>query len=164
MIELRAVEAADIDYIHALENNPENWSFGDTNQPIAKQTLVNWIDQGNDIYESRRLRLMVCEDGACKGCVDLYNLDFYHLRGYVAILIEPEHRGKGIASYCLQWLTSYVSNTIGINKLLAEVPCHNEASVALFKGAGYEQVGTLPQWQRQNADTWHDVLLLQKSL
>ena len=75
---------------------------------------------------------------------DYYPRAAYHRTAEVSIYIHPQHRGAGLG----KWLLGEIIRRAparGVQKLVAVVVAHNERSVALFRGLGFEVWGRLPE-------------------
>lgn len=149
-IELRAVEPEDLDILYKWENDTELWTYGNTLSPYSKLTLRQYINdaQQMDIFQSKQLRLMVVvrENNATVGTVDLYDIDVQHKRAGIGILIDKAYRNKSLASQTLKLVADYAFNFLNLHQLYAYISESNRVSVRLFEKAGYQFVGTLKEW------------------
>ncbi len=163
---LRALEPDDIDLLFSWENNTGIWQVSNTHAPFSKHILAKYIkDSSGDIYESKQLRLIIeNEKKKPVGSIDLFDIDPYHQRAGIGILIHnTEERRKGYASDALKAISDYCLNFIGLRQLYANIQVSNEASLHLFKKAGFEISGVKKDWLR-TLSGWEDELLLQKFL
>ena len=62
----------------------------------------------------------------------------------VSIYVDPDTRGQGLGSYCLQLAESY-GPQIGVNIFLGYIFGHNTPSLQLFKKFDYQQWAMLPK-------------------
>ena len=165
-ISLRAMEPADINLLYDWENNTEIWEVSNTKTPMSKHILAKYIsDSQGDIYELKQLRLIIeNEHSVPVGTIDLFDLDPYHQRAGLGILIHSKsERRKGYASDALAAISAYCRNVIGIRQLFVNIGAMNEASLGLFKKAGFEITGTKKQWLKTFSG-WEDEFFLQKFL
>lgn len=160
---LRAVEPDDIGCMYAWENDPEVWRVSGTLAPFSRHTLSTFIEQQQfDIYQTRQLRLMIENpEGRAVGTVDLFEFDPTNLRAGIGILIyDRSQRRRGYASDALTALVNYARETLGLHQLWCNIGAENEASRALFRQAGFCEIGVKRDWNR-TPEGYSDELLLQ---
>ncbi len=161
---LRALEPDDLDLLYSWENDPSVWGVSGTIAPFSRVTLRRLIDsQQFDIYQTRQLRLVIgAQDGGhAVGLVDLYEFDPMHLRAGVGILVHAlGDRGRGYASDAVAVLAEYARDVLMMKQLWCNVAVTNEASMQLFRHAGFEVCGLKKSWNR-TPDGWVDEATLQ---
>lgn len=164
-VHLRTIEPWDADRIHAWENDTENWRVSNTLVPFSKHLIEQYVNSSQDIFTFRQLRLMIALNDSQDtiGAVDLFEFDPRHQRAGVGILIEPEFRGKGVATEALQLLEEYVLNVLGIRNLYCNILEDNESSMKLFEKCGYQMIGKKKNWFSDNG-VWLDEFMFQKEL
>ena len=85
---------------------------------------------------SRLWRIVV--DGAHIGNLRLSNIDMYHRRAYVALIIgSKDHRGRGVGTKAINLVAHYGFEELGLHKLCAGVYASNVASIRAFEKAGF---------------------------
>ena len=107
---LRALEPEDLDFLKAIENDPDNWKHGDTIQPFSEYILKEYIKVAEQsIMEAGQLRLLIADkqDEKRIGFIDLYDFDQRHKRAGVAIIIHQDHQRNGFALQALQIIEKY---------------------------------------------------------
>lgn len=165
-ISLRALEPSDVELLYDWENNREVWSISNTLKPFSKYILTKYIESSHlDIYEAKQIRMMIDlgerEEKRTIGSVDLYDFDPYHLRAGIGILIaEEKDRNKGYASQALREIIEYAFNVLKIKQLFCGIAVSNEASLKLFKKAGFSISGVKKQWLK-TMDDYEDEIFLQ---
>lgn len=151
LVVLRAVEKDDASTIFMWENNPANWKVSNTEVPFSLFDIHQLIEQQSDIRKSGQMRLViqtVLEERPV-GVIDLYDLNFKHGYAAVGILIaEDTDKGKGFANEALQLFSAYCRDILELRNLYCQIHGDNQASVVLFKKAGFEHVGTRKNWLR----------------
>lgn len=163
-IRFRALEPDDIDLLYQWENDAKIWEISNTCEPFSKYILAKYIkDSNRDIYESKQLRLVIeTTEGKAVGAIDLFEFDPYHFRAGVGILIyDKNDRKLGYASDSLELLCRYAKNFLGLHQLFANIGEDNQASIQLFKKAGFELIGTKKDW-RKTPSGWKNELMFQK--
>ena len=165
-ITLRALEPEDVDLLYEWENDSRLWHLSNTVTPFSRHLLEQYVlSSGQDIYTAKQLRLMidVMEGNVRKtvGAIDLFDSDPLNMRAGVGVLIEKKHRKKGYASEAVEILLSYCFGVLHLHQLYCNITADNEASLALFRKAGFETVGLKKDWLHIR-DGWTDEYLLQK--
>lgn len=80
------------------------------------------------------------------GCIDLYAYDPLNRRCAVGIMVANEYRRQGYALAMLNELSHLSPLTFHLHSLYADIAAPNNASLALFKKAGYTQCGHFKEW------------------
>ncbi len=161
---LRAVEPEDLDILYKWENSTALWIHGNTLAPYSKLVLRQYINDtlSMDIFQSKQLRLMIelTDEGTTVGTVDLYEIDAYHRRAGIGILIDDNYRRQGYAYQALKLMEEYAFGFLYLHQLFAYISVSNTKSVSLFEKAGYKEVGILKEWILRS-EKFEDVRLLQ---
>lgn len=160
IIEFRAVEPNDVDFLYMLENDPTAATYP---SPVSRQQLWNYAQSDSfDIYGQKQMRLIITAkaDGATVGFIEIYDFDAANRRGFVGIAIAPRYRGQGYARSALDLLVWYADVAIGMHQLAAVVAVDNEPSKALFSKC-FKPAGRLRSWQR-SGNRYSDALIFQK--
>ncbi len=149
---LRAVEPTDLDTMFRWENDPENWLVSNTSNPFSKHVLEQYVFAIHDLMKDGQARLVICmnEGKDAVGAIDLFELDVVHRRVGVGILVDKDHRGKGIASEALSIVIDHCFTTLGMHQIFCDVISDNESSMKLFKSNGFLETGVKKEW------LWHD--------
>ena len=117
---LRALEPEDLDFLYALENDPDIWEVSGTLTPYSRKVLSQYLEGAHrDIYEVRQLRLAICTpDNTCVGMIDLFDFDPRHLRAGIGIVIsEGSNRNKGYGSEALSLICAYGFRVLGLHQV-----------------------------------------------
>lgn len=147
-LQIRALEPNDLDFLYQLENNPENWETGNVHAPLSKLVLHRYLkQQPTDIYAATHVKWIVAlPSGQPIGLIELNDIDHYHQRADVGIIIEQAYRKKGYATMALQLLIEYAQQYLGWHQLTALVAQKNTASHGLFLQAGFVQSGVFQDY------------------
>ena len=145
---LRALEPEDLDAMYGWENDTDSWRVSGTVAPFSRHALSRLIDEQQfDIYATRQMRLVIESlNGTAVGAVDMFEFDPPNLRAGVGIIVAPPYRKQGFALDALQTLERYVRDVLRMHQLWCSVGADNEASIALFKKAGYAVCGCRKEW------------------
>jgi diamine N-acetyltransferase len=149
-ISLRALEPEDLEVLYSWENNPSIWHLSGTLVPYSRYVLRQYLENAHkDIYELKQVRLIIELNLEKRpvGAIDLFDFDPYHRRAGVGILVaDASDRGKGYASEALETLKDYSFRVLGLHQLWCNISSGNQASMKLFKKAGFTVVGEKKDW------------------
>ena len=98
-------------------------------------------------------------DGSALGAVDMFEFDPQNLRAGVGIIVAPPYRKQGYAQDALQALERYVRDVLRMHQLWCSVGADNEASLALFRKAGYAECGRRKEWLLTSTGAIDEVLM-----
>ena len=158
---LRALEPEDLDAMYGWENDTDSWRVSGTVAPFSRHVLSRLIDEQQfDIYATRQMRLVIeTLDGSAVGAVDMFEFDPQNLRAGVGIIIAPLYRKQGFALDALQTLERYVRDVLRMHQLWCSVGADNEASLVLFRKAGYTECGRRKEWLLTSTGAIDEVLM-----
>jgi diamine N-acetyltransferase len=149
-IKLRALEPEDLELLYDWENNNDYWVISNTVSPFSKYTLKRYIENSHkNIYETGQLRLMIdhIADKTTIGAIDIFDLDPFHKRAGIGILIAREdYRRKGLALMSLTCLTEYCFKTLLLHQIYCNILESNTGSIDLFRKLGFKEIGRKADW------------------
>jgi diamine N-acetyltransferase len=160
------MEISDIDLLYQWENDPSIWKVSNTLSPFSSYQIEEFVKQsGNDVFQNRQLRMMIDlitegEDPVSIGTIDLFDLDPFHQRAGVGILIIEPFRGKGYAREAIEILINYSFSVLMLHQLYTHIGVSNKRSIALFEGRGFERCGAKREWLRTE-NGWEDEWMYQ---
>ena len=161
---LRALEPEDLELMYGWENDMQIWRVSGTVAPFSRHVLSRLIEeQLFDIYATRQMRLVIEHDGQAVGAVDLFEFDPHNRRAGVGIIVDSQHRAQGLGHDALKALEQYARQTLHLHQLWCSVTVDNEASLKLFRKAGYVECGLRREWIL-TSDGALDEILMQKIL
>jgi diamine N-acetyltransferase len=163
-IYLRALEPSDLAVLYTTENNTSVWKVSNTLTPYSKAILELYLETAHqDIYTTKQLRLMICENLTHKaiGTIDLFDFDPMNARVGVGVLIFEDFRKKGYASQAIDLVKEYASKTLLLNQLFCNISASNKESVSLFEKSGFEKIGTKKQWNKISPNQFEDEWMYQ---
>ena len=163
MLNLRALEPDDLEFLYALENDPAIWGVSDTLAPVSRHALGEYLQHATaDFYVVRQLRLVITTaiGSPAVGVVDLFDYDPLHQRAGVGITILAGQRRRGHARHALELLKNHARDVLRLHQLYATVDASNPGSIKLFRAAGFRRVGTRRAWLR-TAQGWQDAVEFQ---
>ncbi|HNZ69072.1 MAG: GNAT family N-acetyltransferase [Prolixibacteraceae bacterium] len=163
---LRALEPEDLDLLYEWENDSSLWELSNTKAPFSRHILASYLQNATpDIYEQKQVRLIIQSlQGKAVGAVDLFDIDLFHQRAGVGILIhKKEDRRHGYASDALKAFENYAQEIVGVRQLYANIAEDNSESIELFQKAGYHLTGIRKKWLN-TLRGWKDEWFFQKIL
>jgi diamine N-acetyltransferase len=163
LVFLRPLEAEDLDFLYALENDPGVWGVSDTLVPVSRHTLRQYLDHAAaDFHEVRQLRLVLCATatGEAVGTVDVFGFEPLHQRAGVGLMVLARHRRRGYARAALDLLLPYARQVLRLHQLHCTIAADNPASQRLFRVAGFRRVGLRREWLR-TASGWQHAVEMQ---
>jgi diamine N-acetyltransferase len=165
MVTLRALEPEDLDFLFALENDPDLWAVSDVlPAPISRHALREYLRHAAaSLAEVGQMRLIITsEENIPVGTLDLFDYSALHQRAGVGITILAAERRRGFALSALQQLLPYAQQALRLHQLYCTIAQDNVPSINLFEKVGFRRVGVRHDWLRNNTPMgWVDVVEMQ---
>ena len=141
----RDANEADLAAIVAIYNAaiPGRLSTADT-EPVTPDSRRYWFN--GHAPDHRPLWVAQAADGevlAWLSFQSFYGRPAYHATAELSVYVAPSHRRKGLGRTLLAQAIAEAPR-LGLRTLLGFVFGHNNASLGLFTGLGFERWGTLP--------------------
>ena len=152
-IYLRALEPEDLDFVHEIENDERIWEISSTQTPYSKFLIKQYLENAHkDIYEVKQLRLVIAtNDAVAVGMIDIFEFDFLNKRAGIGILIKDiENRKHGFGAEALQLLSDYCFKHLHLHQLYCNISEDNIASIKLFTGQEFKEIGLKREWNLVN--------------
>lgn len=163
-LKIRALEPEDLDFLFAIENDPDVWKVSETTAPISRNTLRKFIESSYlEITQTRQARFIItsAEDNLSVGTIDLFDYDPINRRIGVGILIDKKYRGKHLAKDALNLALDYCFNVLFVHQVFCNIQKENQISLNLFQQIGFIIIGIKKDWYLFE-NQWKDEYLLQK--
>jgi L-amino acid N-acyltransferase YncA len=156
---IRLASSGDLPAIVAIYNAtiPTRASTADL-EPVSVVSRRSWLARHDP---ARRPCWVLEEDGEIAAWLSLENYKdraAYSITAEVSVYVAQEHRRRGHARTLLGHAIAQAPR-LAIERLLAVIFGHNEGSIALFEGAGFERWGLLPAVTRLDGRTADIVIL-----
>ncbi len=144
-IRLRGIEPDDAKYFYGW-NLDNEWGRGlDFVWPPASRAAVeSWAkEQSEKQLEDDQYHWMIeTLDGVPVGSIDTHHCNPRYGTFSYGIGIGPEHRRQGYAREAIFLVLKYYFEELRYQKVTVAVHSHNEASIQLHEGLGFELEGT----------------------
>ena len=157
-VELRRLETFDMVRIRGFFE-----SLGEGDRTFVRAAVLrpgvieSWIDNAGTARDRRYLAVV---DGEIVGYLAvLPDIDWSAHVAAVRIVVHPAHRRRGIATTLARHAVVIAARD-GIRKLVVEVLAHEDATIAMFTGLGFEAEGLLREHVISTAGQSYDVLVL----
>ena len=144
-MEIRTATVADLPAIVEIYNAaiPGRMATADT-QPVGVESRRVWFEQHRS---DRRPLWVACEGPVIAGWLsvrDFYGRPAYHATAECGLYVAPAYQRRGIGRLLLRHGIA-AAPSLGLRTLLGFVFAHNEPSIALLTGHGFETWGHLPR-------------------
>jgi diamine N-acetyltransferase len=136
---LRKLQPSDLQFLIQVETDPENLQFSGEEDLPSIAELEAYLNSDHDIILHDQLRLVIEFNRTPVGFIDLFDVDFMHLKASVGIIVDHKFRRKGLAEAALQELSKFALEQ-KIHTLWAKCQKWNEASLNLFRKSGFQIV------------------------
>lgn len=114
-------------------------------EPVTVESKMRWFEEHNPHH--RPLWVLEGVDGVMLGWVSFqsfYGRPAYNATVEISIYLHPKFRGKGLGKWALDYSIQR-AKTFGVKTILGFIFSHNEPSVKLFLGAGFQEWANLPK-------------------
>ena len=130
------MEDTDLDLLHKIENDKENWKFGSERKKYSKQHLINYIKNSKiDISIAKQYRFVIDLDDNAIGFIDLF--DYNIESAGIGLIISGDYRNQGFGKDALSLLVKYAFVNLKIKYLNATINKENIASIKLFNSCDF---------------------------
>ena len=107
-----------------------------------------------------RFFIVLLEGDELIGQISLHNIDHLHRNAFLGIMIgEVEHHGKGYGAEAVRLILDYGFNTLNLHNVMLSVHEDNDAGIACYKKAGFQEAGRRREWFYKNGK-YYDVLYM----
>ncbi len=137
---LRALERADLRFVHNLNNNRKIMSYW-FEEPYES------FDELEELYNrhvhDNAERRFVVENTKKEliGLVELIEIDYIHRRAEFQIIINTLHQGKGFARELINKALDYAFTILNLHKVYLVVAVENSKAVHLYQECGFKEEG-----------------------
>lgn len=111
--------------------------------PVSVQSKVEWFQSHTPGVRPLLVHEEEGEVAAWMSFEPFYGRPAYQKTAEISIYVGESHRGKGLGRKLVQEALD-MTQSLGINALVAFIFSHNEPSLRLFRSFGFEEWGMLP--------------------
>lgn len=161
-IMLREFMQSDLDEMCKWKSDPESTRYlSDTfTVPQTWEQSANFLDS---ILSGKNpgVHLVIANlmTGEYLGQCDLMNITSYSHKAEMAIVLEPEHRGKGYASEAIDLLLELAFDHMNLNRIYLRVFAENQPAIKCYDRCGFVREGVLRQ-DYYSYGEYHDVIMM----
>lgn len=139
-VELRTVEAADLDFLRECTNHPKVRRNVGSSRPTNGYAEREWFEAMSTDDDAQ---FLVWADGERVGTVGLHDFRPGWGLAETGYFFHPDHWGSGHATEAVDLLCAYGFRERRLNKVAARTFAFNEASGRVLEKVGFRREGTL---------------------
>lgn len=153
----------DLAALAALRNDlPTQYALLADPRPNSLDDVRAWI--ARRMSDHAALFLVVADErDDAVGFTQVLGIDARSRHGTFGIAIDGRHRGRGHGRAALAHVLDAARADGRLDKLVLHVAADNAPARALYRAAGFEDVG-LHRRHYRGADGWHDVAVMERFL
>jgi aminoglycoside 6'-N-acetyltransferase len=151
-LKIRDLVADDVESLLAMRREPE---------------IVRWWGKGDDKWpadmgpKDQLFAIIVGDELA--GHIEMYEEDEDPDWRFatIDIFVRPDLIGQGYGTEALQLMIKHLSEARGHHRITIDPATTNEAAIRSYTKVGFEPVGTMKKYWRDDAGVWQDSLLME---
>ena len=156
-LHIRPMEKTDLEFIHKLRTNPDMMDYW-FEEPYTTREKVEAVYHDRNQDGSHRLFVLYHYNEKV-GFIGILQIDSRHQHAEFAIMIAPEHQGKGYATNATRLAIDYAFKQLPLHKLYLYVDKENKAAEHIYKKIGFQVEGELRDHYFVQGE-YHDVLFM----
>lgn len=148
LVVLRPVEPGDLPALLAILEEPDvsRWWRRDEWERIDEQDAVTFA---------------IVVDGEVRGCVQYSEeTDPDYFSAAVDIFVGTAAQGRGVGPDAMRTLIAWLIDVRGHHRVTVDPALDNERAVHVYEKLGFRRVGVLRRYERVEAGSWRDGLLM----
>jgi RimJ/RimL family protein N-acetyltransferase len=145
-LSLRALDVRDIDALfalHADERVMRYWSFPPWTERRQAAEHVARLAREREQMEFYPWIATLPDSDTLIGTCSLFGVHREHARAVIGYALAPAFWGRGVASEMLRLALGFAFDTLGLNRIEADIDPLNLASCKLVERAGFQREGYL---------------------
>lgn len=140
---IEPVEKEDSSFLHEMFNNPDIVDYWFIEPYTTKYKIEQDFEKHYDSETNRQFILKF--DGEKVGLVALYGIDTRHRNAEFAIMIHPDHQGKGYAKAATKLTIDYGFRKLNLHKVYLVVAASNERAIVSYEKVGFQHEATFKE-------------------
>ena len=163
MTTLRPPRDEDVRALAVLRNDlPTQYALLAAPQPNTLDDVRAWI--GRRTADPAALFFVIADESdAAVGFTQVLAIDERSRHGMFGIAIDERHRGKGHGRGAIEAFCAAALADGRLDKLVLHVAADHAVACALYRSAGFTDVGILRRHYR-SPQRWHDVAIMERFL
>ncbi|SFJ07727.1 GNAT family N-acetyltransferase [Thermoflavimicrobium dichotomicum] len=151
MLNIRAVDIKDVDFIYYLRNDPEIafWGSGKHGDTLLTRKEIEEIIINQRSTDRRRWFIIEVEDGYTEphsiGMVTFRDFDRVARSVTIGMCLAKEYWGKGYGTQALRKFTDFLFQSYNLHRIQLDTFKGNERAIHTYKKCGFVQEGVLRQ-------------------
>lgn len=158
MVSLRLMDENDAGIVVRWRNDKMVMDGLFSFMPISVSEQRQWF--AKTICDFSRRYFIIEHEGQAAGTIQIVDIDHKNKKAEIGgLIVDPEHRGKGIAKDAVLKITDFGFNDLNLHRLELEVFADNDKAVRVYESCGYEREGILKEYVYKNG-RFRDVLIM----
>lgn len=141
---IRPLQENDTDFVVSWRNDREIAEFLFASEQLTREAHLTWLGRIKDDQTRQEFLLEDKQSSQPIGTIGLGNLDFFHKKGEMGILIgAKKFWGQGYAQEACRFMLNYGFTELGLNKIYLRAFANNEQAIRLYEKIGFRPEGIL---------------------
>ncbi|GKZ13207.1 GNAT family protein [Haladaptatus sp. T7] len=141
-IELRTVEAEDLDFLQETINDPNVRRFLGSRSPINGEQEREWYEERASDTDTDHVHLLICRDGEAMGTIGLHPHDSTGVNAEIGISLAEEFWGEGYGTEASRLITDFGFRERRHHRIFARVFEGNVGSARIWEKLGFRHEAT----------------------
>lgn len=158
---LRAVEAEDLDQLHAWGNDPALWRLlGGWHFPTSRASTQRWFETLQTDQLNQRFAVTLPDEGLV-GLANFLEIDWKNNHAFHGMMIGAPHlRGRGVGRDTIMAVMRYAFDELHLARLDGSMIEFNGASLATYCGkCGWKEEGRQRDWYYREGRYWDRIMV-----
>ena len=125
--------------LEALSDSPQ--AFGSSFSGESAQPDSHWINRLEEAAAGRSVSLFAERDGSLVGMIGAFYEAGPEVATVVAVYVQPQVRGRGVGKLLVGAMVDRLREMPGTHKAKLMVNVEQASALALYRGAGFVEVG-----------------------
>lgn len=135
-IYLRLPEMSDLDRLHTLRNQEENWTFLKQYRPMSKEESVEWIKKATEKAQNMSDYKFVIVDKEINeviGVANLNDVNFINRNTMASIIVMNEFQNRSYGTEALKLLLDFAFNSLNLELVIIDAISLNDRSIKVYE-------------------------------